>query len=218
MVGLWTVLGLPDTGRQRQDQDQDTGRPHADPHPPPAAGGSVPTRPWMINETCFWSRSGTDVEGREHLAPPACVVVRLLRQALVLRTRCFQAWAGCRSHPTRLLSPKDGAQREEGSRLVGENQAREGAPAFPSGTRPLPSVSAGQISVCQRRPKEPPLCLCCCGELNLFQGAGWALDGQRDIFRQEPGQRACSHEWRWPGSEECFVWTSGAEAVTGVLS
>lgn len=77
MVGLWTILGLPDTGRQRQDQDQDTGRPHADPHPPPAAGGSVPTRPWMINETCFWSRSGTDVEGREHLAPPACVVVWL---------------------------------------------------------------------------------------------------------------------------------------------
>lgn len=87
-------------GRQRQDQGQDTGRPHADPHPPPAAGGSVPTRPWMINETCFGSRSGTDVDGREHLDPPACGVVRLLRQALVLRTRSFQAWPSCRSHAT----------------------------------------------------------------------------------------------------------------------
>lgn len=53
------------------DWRKDKGRPREDARSHLTAGGCVPAQPWMINETCLWSRHCTDVEGREHLAPPA---------------------------------------------------------------------------------------------------------------------------------------------------
>lgn len=76
---FWASQGLADPQTLGSEH---TGRPPAGPPPHFAAGGRVPEGPGMINETWVGSWDGTDVERRKHLAPPACVVAQLLREAL----------------------------------------------------------------------------------------------------------------------------------------
>lgn len=134
----------------------------------------------MINETGFRSRGGTDVERRQHLAPPACAVCSAVGKLWPHPTPSVIPGL---DHPTHLLSPGDGARRE--------------GPAWPRRTRlggDIPRIPILAESLPDKRLfakgnfQFATLCA-----LPLRRGFAslpgcWA-DGRRGTFRQECGQQ-----------------------------
>lgn len=146
------------------------------------------------------------MEGCEHLAPPACVVARLLREALasshVLRDSQPAPAAGT-TPPTRSIPGMEHGGR---GRPGQENQAGWASPAFPSWLRNLPSVSGGQIPLCRRKPKESPFKFATfChweGFASLLQGTGWSQGmGRGARLGGRLGREPCAHQKGRPGSE-----------------
>lgn len=164
---FWAFWALEDRG---WDQRKDMGRFRAGGHPSLAAGGCVPAGPRMINEAGFWSSSCADVEGREHLAPPACVAAWPLREALAL---------------SRVLCDPPPTSPSQGWRMEGAGWGEPGQGGHPqhlhhrSETCLEPwldkyffakDTQGVTLSICY------PLCSATGESLaSLFQGAGWSL-------------------------------------------
>lgn len=118
--GMFWAFQAP-ADRQRPGQRKDTGRSM-----PPARSSccwrECPGGTAMINETWVWSRGGTDVRRREHLAPQLAWLLSCCGKLWPPPAHSVVPGPGLLQAGPHLLSPGDGAGREGARRAGGTSQ------------------------------------------------------------------------------------------------